>query len=166
MLELLVFYLTGAVALSLAVLMVMARKPVTSAMSLVGVMFCLAVLFAMQRAHLIAVLQVLVYAGAIMVLFLFVMMLLNLREKEGGASHTRGVLQMAGGGVAAAMLWVFMSSIRTPLGPNSSGVEGFGETAEVGKLIFTKYLLPFEITSILLLAAMVGAVALVKLRMR
>ncbi|MDH5509387.1 MAG: NADH-quinone oxidoreductase subunit J [Nitrospinota bacterium] len=164
--EMAVFIVAGGISVFLSVVMVLARKPVTSAMSLVGVMFCLAVLFAIQSAHLIAILQILVYAGAIMVLFLFVIMLLNLREKEGMESHTKGYAQMFGGAMAFVVLVAAVGLTSMPSSPAVLASDRFGTTAEVGRLLFTRYILPFEITSVLLLAALVGAVALVKIRMR
>ncbi|MDH5638404.1 MAG: NADH-quinone oxidoreductase subunit J [Nitrospinota bacterium] len=164
--EMAIFLVVGALSIGFSLAMILAPKPVTSAMSLVAVMFCLAVLFAMQSAHLIAILQILVYAGAIMVLFLFVIMLLNLREKEGAESHTKGYAQMFGGAMALAILVVVVGLTHMPASPAGLSSDRFGTTAEVGRLLFTKYILPFEITSVLLLAALVGAVALVKIRMR
>jgi len=164
--EMAIFLVMGALSVGFSLVMILARKPVTSAMSLVAVMFCLAVLFALQSAHLIAILQILVYAGAIMVLFLFVIMLLNLREKEGMESHTKGYGQIFGGAIAFTILIVAVGSTSMSGSPAGLSSDRFGTTAEVGKILFTKYILPFEITSVLLLAALVGAVALVKLRMR
>ena len=164
--EFLIFCIFGGLSVVFAVMMIMSKKPVTCALSLVMVMFCLAVLFAVQNAHLIAILQVLVYAGAIMVLFMFVIMLLNLREKEGSASHPKGVAQMFGGAAALSSLAAVVTMTRGPGIPAQLVNDHFGSTAEVGRILFTSYLLPFEIASVLLLAALVGAVALVKIRMR
>jgi len=165
--ELLIFYMFAIVAVAFAVLMIVARKPVSSAISLIGVMFCLAVFYVLLNAHLIAALQILVYAGAIMVLFLFVIMLLNLREKQGMISYHRAALQLAGVGVFSALLVPFMSYVTIPGPVGGAGVSAdFGTTAGVGKLLYTDFLLPFEIASVLLLAALVGAVALTKLKMK
>jgi len=153
-------------AAGFALFMILARKPVTSALCLVVVMFMLAILFAMQSAHLIAILQILVYAGAIMVLFLFVIMLLNLREKEGPAHRPRGYAQLFGGAAALTILAVVVSFTQQPGTPAQVVNDGFGTAGEVGRVLFTKYLLPFEIVSVLLLAALVGAVSLVKIKMR
>jgi len=166
--ELIIFYLVSAVALSCAVGMIVAQKPVTSAVCLVAVMFCLAVLFALLSAHLIAALQILVYAGAIMVLFLFVIMLMNLREKEGLMSAHLKKVQMAGVlALGAPLLWV-MSTAKMFVGTGGDvrDMAEFGATKGVGTLLYTKYLLPFEIASILLLAALVGAVVLTKIKLR
>lgn len=162
--EFLLFYLFAGTALVMAMVMIVSRKAVTSAVSLIVVMFCLAGLFAMQSAHLIAALQILVYAGAIMVLFIFVIMLLNLREKGGMISGRQPVIQI----VSVAILWGLLGPLVAfyDLGAvaNKSGEasDGFGGTSEVGEILYTDYLLPFEIASVLLLAALVGAVILTK----
>ena len=158
--ELILFYLVGAVTVGLSLAMIMSSKPVTSAVCLVCVMFLLAVLFAMLDASLIAALQVLVYAGAIMVLFLFVIMLLNLREKEGTGNFQRTVMQVIVIVVFGAMLVPFMLPVIVGDGAGTAVSVGFGSAGAVGRLLYTNYLLPFEIASILLLAALVGAVAL------
>lgn len=157
----------ATVSVIFGVVMIAAKKPVSSAISLIGIMFCLAVFYALLNAHLIAALQILVYAGAIMVLFLFVIMLLNLREKEGIASTHRTTLQFVSVGVLCALLIPFMLTINMP-GPvlDAEATKIFGTTAGVGRLLYTDFLLPFEIASVLLLAALVGAVALTKLKMR
>lgn len=165
--QLILFYLFAAVAVGLAAIMIVSRKPVTSAVSLVGVMFTLAIFYVMLDAHLIAALQILVYAGAIMVLFLFVIMLLDLREKEGIITFHRAILQFIGVGVFSAMLVPLMWTVTiTQPADGSSRPADFGTTAAVGELLYTDYLLPFEIASVLLLVALVGAVALTKLKMR
>ena len=165
--ETMLFHLFAGVAVILSLAMIMAKKPVTSAVCLVGVMFALAALFALLNAHLIAALQILVYAGAIMVLFMFVIMLLNLREKEGLAARHLILAQITGAGLLGALLIPFMMQATLEKGPLSAiAPDRFGTTAAVGELLYTEYLLPFEIASALLLAALVGAVALVKIRMR
>jgi len=165
--ELLMFNMFGAVAVGCSLLMITSKRPVNSALSLIAVMFALAGLFAMQDAHLIAALQVLVYAGAIMVLFLFVIMLLNLREKIGSESRRQPFAQI--------LVVIVLSAAFAPLAalydPTAAPVhksidQTFGTTAGVGRILFTEYLLPFEIASVLLLAALVGAVVLTKTRLR
>ena len=163
----LVFYLFSSVAVVSSVLMITSRRAVVSAMNLVLVMFCLAGLFAQLEAHLIAALQVLVYAGAIMVLFLFVIMLLNLREKTGARALHSAPVQVAGVVVLSAFLAPIVAGYDAAKAPAAKSVaESFGTTAAVGEILFTKYLLPFEIASVLLLAALVGAVVLTKTRLR
>lgn len=164
----LVFYLFAAVAVACSVVMITSRKPVVSALSLIAVMFCLAGVFALLDAHLIAALQVLVYAGAIMVLFLFVIMLLNITEKTGGAARHKPATQIAAAGVFAALFTPLAAlTYDAASAPAAKGAaEGFGTTAGVGELLYTEFLLPFEIASILLLVAIVGAVILTKTKLR
>lgn len=162
--ETLLFYLFATLSIAFGLMMILARQAVYSAICLVGVMFCLAGLFAMLSAHLIAALQILVYAGAVMVLFIFVIMLLNLREKAG----LRSMGDMAGQLIVVFVLCVLFVPLVASYDPPTAVklAEDFGTTAGVGTLLFTDYILPFEIASVLLLAALVGAVALAKTRMR
>jgi NADH-quinone oxidoreductase subunit J len=136
------------------------RNPVTSAMFLVLTIVSLAGLFVMLHAFFLAAVQVLVYAGAVMVLFLFVIMLLDLKVEE---RRKIKVLGIVGGLVSVgAILAIFLSSLlKAPLGATESpALEG--GTVQLGKLLFTEYLLPFEVVSVLLLVAMVGVVLLSK----
>jgi NADH-quinone oxidoreductase subunit J len=136
------------------------RNPVTSAMFLVLTIVSLAGLFVLLHAFFLAAVQVLVYAGAVMVLFLFVVMLLDLKVEERRKIKTLGIV---GGLVSVgAILAIFLSNLlHTPLGASESpALEG--GTIRLGKLLFTEYLLPFEIVSMLLLVAMVGVVLLSK----
>ncbi len=164
--ELLMFYIFGFGAVVSALLMVTNRRPVRAAMSLVATMSFLAGLYVLLDAHLIAVLQLIVYAGAIMVLFLFVIMLLNIEEKEGLLGVNTILLQFMGM-LVVGLLFVSMVSLFKGGGSLLASVDianDFGTTKAVGKLLFTEYLLPFEIASVLLLAAIVGAVILAKRR--
>ncbi len=164
--ELLVFYTFCVGAVVSALLMVTTKRPVRAAMSLVATMSFLAGLYALLNAHLIAVLQLIVYAGAIMVLFLFVIMLLNIEEKEGKLARNVFFIQLAGT-VVVGILLVAMVVVMNKIGAPVAGVEveeAFGTTRAVGWMLFTKYLLPFEIASVLLLAAIVGAVIQAKRR--
>jgi NADH-quinone oxidoreductase subunit J len=144
-----------------AVTVVVHRNPVHSACALVATLFLLAVFFVGLDAQLVAVLQVIVYAGAIVVLFLFVIMLLNLRE-EARMTGTPMLVATAVAGGAALVVLLATALGRARTSPASDLPPGFGETAAVGRELFTAYLLPFELTSILLLVAIVGAVALAK----
>jgi NADH-quinone oxidoreductase subunit J len=141
---------------------VLQRSPIRCALSLVVTLFLLAVVFLYLDAQLVAALQVIVYAGAIMVLFLFVIMLLNLQEDP--AAMTR-----AGGRAAAALLGsLFLLALaRFSIGSPSARMSpatpvGFGSTEMLAEQLFTRFLLAFEVTSILLLVAIVGAVVLAK----
>jgi len=136
------------------------RSPVTSAMFLVLTIISLAGLFTLLHAFFLAAVQVLVYAGAVMVLFLFVIMLLDLTAED---RRRFKILAVIGGLTSAgAILLIFLRGLlNEPLGAaNSPTLEG--GTVALGKLLFTQYLLPFEIVSILLLVAMVGVVLLSK----
>src|SRR6266540_1004494 len=140
-----------------ALLCITRRNPVASALWLVVTLFALAALFVLLDAQFIAVLQVLVYAGAIMVLFLFVIMLLNLGRP--GPTDLKGPLGVAVGalrGVAPA------EAIQLPPGAMARVAAEQGMVPAVARPLFDAYLVPFEITSILLLAAIVGAVVLAK----
>ena len=151
-----------------AALVVLGKSPITSAMSLVGTFFFLAGLYVLLWAHTIAVLQVLVYAGAIMVLFLFVIMLLSLTDPETSGGVT--VPRVLGGASAVGLLAVLVSVLLKVQVPNdywpqsAARVAQFGTLESVGRAVFTAYLLPFEAVSLLLLVAIVGAVVVAKSR--
>ena len=155
------FYLLGFGAVVSALLLVTNKRPVAAAMSLILTMLFLAGTYVLLDAHLIAALQIIVYAGAIMVLFLFVIMLLNVEEKAGRLSNRKIALQFISILVVGAILISVTGLIK--IGP-SQVVDSFGTTKAVGQMLFTDFLLPFEIASILLLAAIVGAVILAKRR--
>ena len=136
------------------------RNPVTSAMFLVLAIVSLAGLFVLLHAFFLAAVQVLVYAGAVMVLFLFVIMLLDLKVEERRRVKVFGIV----GALLSvgAILAIFLTSLlRAPLSATESP-KLEGGTVRLGKLLFTQYLLPFEIVSVLLLVAMVGVVLLSK----
>ncbi len=153
-----------------ALLVNFAKSHISSAMSLVATFFFLAGIYVLLWAHTVAVMQVMVYAGAIMVLFLFVIMLLNLGESTGGAAGPLLTLPRVAGGVSAAgLLVVLVMAIWRlpdvePLSGQRAVSEGFGTLARVGESIFTQWLLPFEAVSLLLLVGMVGAVVVAKSR--
>ena len=145
------------------------RNPVASALWLVVTLFSLAALFVLLDAQFLAVLQVLVYAGAIMVLFLFVIMLLNLGRA--GPTDLKGPIGLALGVLLAGLLLVQLLVVRqsgsvpapgaTAGAPPSAAAAG-GIVPAIAGPLFTVYLVPFELTSLLLLAAMVGVVVLAK----
>jgi NADH-quinone oxidoreductase subunit J len=157
------FYLFSALTLLFGFLVIanpFSRSPVTSAMFLVMTMAALAGLFVTLHAFFIAAVQILVYAGAVMVLFLFVIMLLDLKEEERRKFNAFGIGAgvIAVGGIAALLVRTIWFS---GIGQGKSGqIEG--GTVALGKLLFTSYLLPFEIVSVLLLVAMVGVILLSK----
>ena len=147
-----------------------ARAPIHSAISMVVCFFFVAALYAMLSAHLLAILQVLVYAGAIMVLFVFVIMLLNLQQDHQAQIELK-VMSLVGGALAFATTFGIVTKLRDPdfLAPVSAQFVDalkdpahYGNLQEIGRLLFSKYLLPFELTSILLLVAIIGAVIVAK----
>jgi NADH-quinone oxidoreductase subunit J len=163
------FFLFAGLAIACALLVILKKNPVASAFSLVLVFFAFAGIYALLDAHLIAALQVLVYAGAIMVLFVFVIMLLNadIPSFDLGRSHL--AVRVAGGALCAALFCVFVWAFKSsaPLGPVSDftpeKIEAAGgNTRVISELMFSSYILPFELTSVLLLGAIVGAVAIAK----
>jgi len=139
-----------------------ARSPVHAAMSLVSAFFWLAGIYVLLTAHLLAFVQIIVYAGAIMVLFLFVVMLLSLTDAELGLEKITA-LKVVGIVASAGILGLLVTAV---LQGAPSGVRpvpaDFGTVRAVGKILFTQYLLPFEATSVLLLVAIVGAVVVAK----
>jgi NADH-quinone oxidoreductase subunit J len=157
------FYLLGGLAIASAVLVISARNPVASLLFTVLAFFCLAGLFAMLEAHFLAAIQILVYAGAILVLFLFVIMLLNLgSETQQEWLAPPGVL-IGSTAVGAAFLLVLFFLWQRGAAPTARMPAAVvGSTEGVGLALYRDYLLPFEVTSLLLLVAMVGAVMLAK----
>lgn len=157
------FYLFAALTLLCAFLVVanpFSRNPVTSAMFLVLTIVSMAGLFVLLHAFFLAAVQVLVYAGAVMVLFLFVIMLLDLKEEARRKFKTFGVvagLVSVGALAVLAVRNIWTSGVGQGLTPQMEG-----NTPTLGRLLFTQYLLPFEIVSILLLVAMVGVILLSK----
>jgi len=144
-----------------ALTVVVHKNPVHSACALVVTLFLLSILFVGLDAQLVAALQVIVYAGAIVVLFLFVIMLLNLQVEVRAVSPRTLIATGAAGSIALAVLLV--GALHRATSGKATGVPpGFGETAALAERLFTAYLVPFELTSILLLVAIVGAVALAK----
>jgi NADH-quinone oxidoreductase subunit J len=164
--ELAIFTGLALVAGVAAVLVIVQRHAVYSALFLVITMGALAGIYILLEAYFVWVIQIIVYAGAIMVLFLFVIMLLDLRrEQDPWAPPGRGRIV-----IAVLLSLVLLGELvmavahRLVLGPGGgSSVAGdFGTTHTVGRLLFTEYLFPFEITSVILLVAMVGAMVLAK----
>lgn len=157
------FYIFAALAVICAIMVVanpFSRSPVTSAMFLVLTMGCLAGLFTLLHAFFLAAVQILVYAGAVMVLFLFVIMLLDLKEEQ--RRKIKGVALAAGVVSVGAILAIFVRSLLT-VKPGDGAVAVLeGSAPALGRMLFTKYLLPLEIVSVLLLVAMVGVVLLSK----
>jgi NADH-quinone oxidoreductase subunit J len=157
------FFLLAALALISGVLVVFQRHPLRSALWLIVNFFAVAGIYLLAQAEFIAAIQIIVYAGAIMVLFLFVIMLLNLRlpEEKFGVPHLAQRLGGIGLAVAVAAM-VFYGFSRAVLPPAQELTPGLGNTEAIARSLFSVYLLPFEVTGVLLLVAIVGAVILAK----
>ena len=159
------FFVVAAVAVIMSIMVVTCKNPINSALSLVMTFFCLATFYVMLDAPFMAVTQVIVYAGAIMVLIVFVIMLLNVRT-ETVKSNTHGVLAGSAMGVFVLFLtcwFLIKGSMTGKTGDMTSAmVVSQGHVEMIGKALFTDFLLPFEITSLLLLVAIIGAVILAK----
>jgi NADH-quinone oxidoreductase subunit J len=166
------FYLFGLIAIASALAFVTRKSPVAAALWLVNTMFSLAALYVMMDAHFIGAIQVLVYAGAIMVVFLFVVMLLNLGHPD-EVSDLRGRWgRLAAGLLGLAMLAQVMAMARTQVPASllqndfarADEVKDLNAVSAIAKPLFNEHLLAFELTSLVLLVAIVGAVVLGKRR--
>ena len=155
-----VFLVLAVLTVLSALIVVLHPSPVYSAIGLVGTLGLIAVLFLGLDAQIVGFLQIIVYAGAIVVLFLFVIMLLNLQDDPHAMSAPVLVAVGTAGGVVLAGL-LAAGVARAPV-PTPELHEGFGGTVPLAERLFTAYLLPFELTSILLLVAIVGAVVIGK----
>jgi NADH-quinone oxidoreductase subunit J len=157
------FYVFAALTLLCGVLVIanpFSRNPVTSAMFLVLTIISMAGLFVLLHAFFLAAVQILVYAGAVIVLFLFVIMLLDLKEEQRRRIKKIGII--AGLISVGTIVAIFLKSLCvTNLNAHPSPITE-GDTASLGKLLFTQYVLPFEVVSVLLLVAMIGVILLSK----
>ncbi len=173
--ELIVFIIFGTVSIIGAIAVISFRHPIYSALSLIVTFFSQAGLFVLLGAHFVAAVQVIVYAGAIMVLFLFVIMLLNLGTlsakgaltgKLKGVAVILGIL-LAVEGVYIAVRALDKTKVGSVVAENAEAalednpIETY-DIGHIGDLLFSKYLLPFEVTSLILLAALIGVIVLVK----
>jgi len=159
----LLFLTFAAIAVLCAINLVLQTHPITSAISLIGVMGSLAVLYLLLGGEFIAAVQLIVYAGAIMVLFIFVIMLLN------AGAEKRPSRKILATWISVPLLFTVVASAAMLIGSQVPSAErvafgGFagGTPASIGHALFTQYLLPFEITSILILIAILGAVVLAR----
>lgn len=184
MVELVVFVIAGAGCLAGAVGVVAGRNPVHAALSLVGTLFGIAVLFVAQEANFLAAVQVIVYAGAIVVLFLFVLMLLGVDRAEDLSIEPISGQRVAAAVIGLAVLALPVLALRstdfeaTGQRPNPGGIDsttgqvvaaapnllddGVADIDQLGESLFTDYLFAFEITSVLLVIAVVGAVVMAR----
>lgn len=159
------FYFIAALAIFSAILMVTRRNPVMSVIFLIANFFCLAILYLLLHAQFIAIIQILVYAGAIMVLFLFVIMLLNLKDEQKLTEKVsyKKILALV---LAAIILIEIIMVVGVPFGQAqtrmSAEAEMIGTSEFIGKMLFTDFVFPFEVTSVLLLVAMIAVIILAK----
>lgn len=158
--ETVLFILFGAIAVCGAIMVVTRKSPMASALYLILTLFAVAALFVLRQAHFLAAIQVIVYAGAVVVLFVFVIMLINVPEDRLPVEKATTMRVL---GVLAAGFFILESAVLArrfwmPKGPAAE----VGTVEAVGRALFTDYLLAFEITSVLLLAAVIGAIALAK----
>ena len=167
---LIAFYIFAFLAVGGAFSVLLLRNPVYCALSLVGTFFFVAAIFVLLNQEFMAAIQVLIYAGAIMILFLFVIMLLNLRSDRPFKHHWT-LPKVLGLAMAAGILAQLVSAFTSPairLGPKGiyspEKLAQDGAVETVGQVLFTEYVLPFEVISILLLVAVVGAVIVAKRR--
>jgi NADH-quinone oxidoreductase subunit J len=166
--ELLFFYVFGAIAIVASILVIAQKNPIYSVLLLIGSFGALSGLYVLLEAPFVAVIQIIVYAGAIMVLFLFVVMLLNAPHEE--TEHDLQVHRLLrggplrGGAVLAVALLVELAWALTKGGGEAGAFPGAAVTsvAAIGRSLFTDYAFAFEVTSILILVAMVGAVVLAR----
>jgi NADH-quinone oxidoreductase subunit J len=164
--QLALFIIFGGLAVAGALNLLFQRHPINSALSLVVVMMSLAVLYWSLGAEFLAAAQVIVYSGAVMVLFVFVIMLLNAgEEEETKGSRAAYVVGFPGAAAIFCLLSFVFLSERGALGNTNIGGylnNGIDNIAEISSVLFTKLLLPFEVTSILILVAILGAVVLAR----
>ncbi|MGR3178333.1 MAG: NADH-quinone oxidoreductase subunit J [Candidatus Anammoxibacter sp.] len=168
--EAILFYLISSVAIISAVSVILQKNPIYSVISLIVTLVSLATVFLLLNAQFLAAVQIIVYAGAIMVLFLFVVMLLNLGKNDAGEEgRDKLFIQKKAAVILGGTLFViFAMVIKGGFYSGKSGIytteviNSIGNTELVGKLLFTEYLLPFEITSVLLFAAIIGTIILAK----
>lgn len=161
MVETVLFVLFGLAAVFGAVTVVWARNPVYSAMGLMLTMFSIAVFYVSNSAQFVAAVQVIIYAGAVMTLFLFVIMLIGVDKAEDRAENlplqrpmALALIGLFGAGVVVAGRLAWTTGIRNPLDPVNGTVEAIGDE------LFRRWVLPFEITALLLIVAAAGAIAL------
>lgn len=159
-----VFYVLATVSVASAVLLVLFRNPVYSALSLVATLFAVAGLFVLLNAYFLAAVQIIVYAGAVMVLFLFVIMLLNLGHPEAlepmTGTYRRAAVLLLGVLLMAQLSAIGARQLRSPVVDNELLLSE--NVSTIGKLLYTDFVFPFEIASLILLVALIGVVVLVK----
>ncbi len=157
----LLFYIIGGLTLASAAMVVLSKHPVRSVLFLVLTFFFISANYVLMNAQFLAIVNIIVYAGAIMVLFLFVLMLLNLNKEN---EPKNSIFMTISAAIAASGLGVVLfAAVKDAVIYTSEGVaNNVGLVENLGKALFETYVLPFEISSILFIAAMVGAVLLAK----
>lgn len=160
MIHLVIFTVFGAIAVGAAINLLAQRHPINSALSLIVVMAALAIEYLLLGAEFVSVIQVIVYAGAIMVLFIFVIMLLNAGEEERTRGSKVALLLGIPGLIVALGVTAWVLFERSGVQAVPAGGNNPGYPREIGFLLFKDYLLPFEVTSVLILIAIMGAVVL------
>ena len=157
------FWFLSALALGSAVMVVASKNPVHSILFLIITFFAISGHYILLNAQFLAIVNIIVYAGAIMVLFLFVVMLMNLNAKSEPPQKNKYIL--FGGTIAgASLLLVLVAALRQSAATSYIGINnsGIGLIENLGKALFTDYIFPFEISSVLFLSAMIGAVVVSK----
>ena len=161
------FIIFAVIAVASALNILLQRNPLYSALSLIGTLLSLSALYMTVRAQFIAAIQIVVYAGAIMVLFVFVIMLLNVPKAQPEVEKQKGLrylaIPFAGLLIAETFYVLRLIPPRTlPPAPSANADQAVGTTWSIGTALFTDYLLPFEVTSVLILMAVVGAMVLAR----
>ena len=158
----LINWILGGLSIGSALMVVFSKHPIRSVLYLIVTFFLVSGLYIMMNAQFLAIVNIIVYAGAIMVLFLFVLMLLNLNEGSMGSKSN--LIKMIGviAGMCLVITLVGSARVLTASEPLVLQTQDLGLVKNLGKVLFSKFLLPFEVSSILLLSAMVGAVLLAK----
>ena len=156
-----IFWVLSAVAVGCAIGVILSRNPVNSVMFLIGTFFAISGHYILMNAQFLAIVNIIVYAGAIMVLFLFVIMLMNLNAD---VEPQKGQLVQLAGVISGGVLFlVVLAAIKTAKPePIDKTATDIGLITNLGKVLFTKYVLPFEISSVLFLSAMIGAIVIGK----
>ena len=164
--EKVLFIVFAVIAIASALNILLQRSPLYSALSLIGTLLSLSALYLTVHAQFIAAVQIVVYAGAIMVLFIFVIMLLNVPKDQPQLEKQKGLRYLAipFAGLMIAEMFYVLRPIRLtalPIQPGNAE-QAVGTTWSIGTALFTDYLLPFEVTSVLILMALVGAMVLAR----
>lgn len=160
MIQEVLFYILSAMALGCAAGVVLSRNPISSVLFLIATFFAISGHYIMMNAQFLAIVNIIVYAGAIMVLFLFVIMLMNLNADT--EPQKNRLIQFAGLISGGILLLVILASLRTASSVPDFTHTDIGLMKNLGKVLFTQYVLPFEISSVLFLSAMIGAIVIGK----